>query len=318
MLKSFMLAFLFFSQASYVIGSELQPEQLLLNMQQAMKTLNFEGTVAFLRNDKLDTFRYFHATVDGKEQERMLALNTPIHEVIRDAGAVSCFSESSKQVLVDHRPATDSFLIDLPTQVEEIVEYYDLKIMGEEQVARLQSWVLDVTPKDSYRYGRRIWIDQQYFLPLKVQVYDVDNTVIEQFVFTDLQLQKKALLYDAKAAMAGREIRHIHERLPLTKEPVGFELTQIPAGFVQEFYMQLTLDNTSQTVEHLLLTDGFSSVSVYLDSKGGNMTLGAHNAEGVNSYVRELDNFFVIVMGEVPAENVRYIAEGIKLRASSL
>ncbi|MGR9114882.1 MAG: MucB/RseB C-terminal domain-containing protein [Gammaproteobacteria bacterium] len=294
--------------------TQLSPSQSLLKMQQAMELLNFQGTVAFLRNGKLNTLKYYHASSGGGDQERLVSLNSPLHEIIRDADKVSCFMSSSSKVIVDHRPSARSFLIDLPENLDGLDPYYRFEFSGEEQVAMLTTFVLNILPKDNYRYARRIWIEKQQYLPLKVEVYDHSNNIIEQVVFTELQLKASMPVVDADAATVGREVQHIHKRSPDSFEKARFDLEQVPGGFRKQFFIQMAMRDADQPVEHLLLTDGFSSVSVYLENKNENVELGPHASGSVNAFSRILGGYLVTVMGEVPAATVQYIAEGVKLR----
>ena len=56
--------------AVFAIEPELSAQQCLEKMSRAMKSLNYQGTVAFLKNGRIDTMRYFHAIDGHKEQER--------------------------------------------------------------------------------------------------------------------------------------------------------------------------------------------------------------------------------------------------------
>ena len=74
------------------------------------------------------------------------------------------------------------------------------------------------------------------------------------------------------------------------------------------------MHNAEQPVDHLLLSDGFTSVSIYMENKSAAMQSGLQSVGAVNSYSRTINNYQLTVMGEVPAETVKFIAEGIKLR----
>jgi sigma-E factor negative regulatory protein RseB len=74
------------------------------------------------------------------------------------------------------------------------------------------------------------------------------------------------------------------------------------------------MHNTGQLVDHLLLSDGFTSVSVYMENKSAVMQSGLQSAGAVNSFSRTIGDAQITVMGEVPAETVKFIAEGIKLK----
>jgi len=43
--------------------------------------------------------------------------------------------------------------------------------------------VITVLPKDEFRYGYRLWIDETTAMPLKTQLCDGHGRVIEQIVF---------------------------------------------------------------------------------------------------------------------------------------
>jgi sigma-E factor negative regulatory protein RseB len=64
----------------------------------------------------------------------------------------------------------------------------------------------------------------------------------------------------------------------------------------------------------LLLSDGFSSISVYREAKAGDIQLGLQTLGSVNSFSRVIDNFQITVLGEVPAQTVQFIAQGVKFR----
>ena len=69
---------------------ELNARQVLMKMTHAMDVLDYQGTVAFLKNGKLEPMKYVHAAEKGVQQERLLSLNSPLREIIRDADQVSC------------------------------------------------------------------------------------------------------------------------------------------------------------------------------------------------------------------------------------
>lgn len=311
---SFVLSLTAASACAAEFDAKQSPGQSLIKMQQAMKNLNYQGTVAFLRNGKLNILKYSHASTNGIGQERVVSLNSPLRETIRDENTVSCFFPETSRVIVDHRPATRSFLIDLPEQLNGLEDYYQFTFSGEEQVAMQPTRVLDITPRDQYRYARRIWIDSRQYLPLKIEVYGRSGKTIEQIVFTELEVKPDLPFIDIDSALSNKKVERIHNRQPMSFENAGFELKQVPGGFHKQFFVQMTMHNNNRPVEHLLLSDGFSSVSVYLENKNADIELGPRSTDSVNAFSRIIDDHLVTVMGEVPEETVRYIAEGVELR----
>jgi len=289
---------------------ELNARQVLVKMNHAMEALNYQGTVAFLKNGKLEPMKYVHAAENGVQQERLLSLNSPLREIVRDGDKVSCLFKETQQTIVDHRPFERSFLVDVPKNLDEMEAIYQFEIAGEEDVAMLPSYVVAIQPKDNARYPRKIWIEKQQFLPLKVVVYDNSGVLLEQVVFTDIAVKDTLPFVNVKSVDA----THIHQLQTQSSDQAAFVVTQLPKGFREIFFARKPMHNAEQPVDHLLLSDGFTSVSIYMENKSAEMQPGLQSVGAVNSYSRTINNYQLTVMGEVPAETVKFIAEGIKLR----
>ncbi len=288
--------------------------QWLGRMQQAMKSLNYQGTVAFLRNNKLDTMKYFHAVNKGVEQERLLSLNSPMREVLRTDGNVRCVFKDSKKAVIDHRPVSRSFIVDLPEDFSKKTTAYDFSVAEQQEVAMLPAQVIAIKPRDGFRYARKIWIDRQGFLPLKIEAYDLSGTIIEQVMFTELELKKKLPFAKIDMDADDLKIRHIHQSDLQAMEKAAFSLENIPEAFKEVFFVQMKMQDSRQTVEHLLLSDGFSSVSVYQEYQDASISAGIQSAGTVNSLVKMVGGFQFVVMGDVPVKTIQFIADGIKLK----
>ena len=293
---------------------EINARQALVKMTHAMEVLNYKGTVAFLRNGKLEPMKYVHAAKKGIEQERLLSLNSPMREIIRDSDKVSCLFKETQQIVVDHRPFERSFLIDIPGNLDELGTIYQFEMVGEEDVAMLPSYVVAIRPKDNFRYLRKIWIEKQHFLPLKVVVYDDSDVPLEQVVFTEIEVKDALPFVDISSSDTAPPVQHIHQLQTQSSDLAAFVVTNIPQGFREIFFTRRPMHNTGQPVDHLLLSDGFSSVSVYMENKSAAMQSGLQSAGAVNFFSRTIGDAQLTVMGEVPAETVKFIAEGIKLK----
>ena len=305
---------LLLSVGSAAAESELDARQVVERMNHAMEVLNYQGTVAFLRNGKLEPMKYVHAADKGVEQERLTSLNSPLREIIRDAGQVSCLFKETQQRIVDHRPFERSFLVDVPKNLDNIGVSYQLERVGEENIAMLPSYVIAVQPKDKARYPRKIWIEKQRFLPLKSVVYDNSGVPLEQVVFTEIAVKDALPFVDVKFLDADYPARYIHQAQSQSSGQAAFVATQLPEGFLEIFFARKPMHDAEQPVDHLVLSDGFTSISIYMENKSAAMQSGLQAIGAVNSYSRTIDNYQLTVMGVVPAETVKFIAEGIKLR----
>ena len=279
-----------------------------------MKTLNYQGTVAFFKNGRLDTMKYFHATDNGLEQERLLSLNSPMREVIREAGKVSCVFKNSQKIVVNHHPVSQSFIVDLPVEFSAASINYHFSLRDEESVAMLPTRVISIQAKDKYRYDRKIWIDKQYFLPLKMEVYDLSGETLEQVVFTDLKVDNQPELVSANNKLEDTGVKEVHRTESSSLDGADFVLENIPSGFQAVFFIRMKMDDITQSADHLLLSDGFSSVSVYREAQADDVQLGLQTLGSVNSFSLVIDDFQITALGEVPAQTVQFIAQGVKLR----
>ncbi|WP_411726356.1 MucB/RseB C-terminal domain-containing protein [Methyloglobulus sp.] len=306
--------------------NSLTAKQILQKMVKAMAVSNYQGTVVFLKNDKLEAMKYSHSAEKSKEQERLVSLNSPPREIIRNSDEVSCLFKLTRKVIIDHRPYEHSFIVDVPKNLDELDAGYHFEVVGEEDVAMLPSYVVAIQPKDDFRYARKIWIAKEHFLPMKVVVYGLSGVVLEQVVFTEMRVDKgsvRELNGSAEAAGFAQRADGAEAASSDLSGQAAFEVTALPQGFKQIFFSRKPLHQSDQPVDHLLLSDGLASVSVYLETKKAETTPdsripeGIHSVGAINSMSRTLVDSQLTVLGEVPAPTVKFIAEGIKFRNSA-
>lgn len=322
-LKFFFVSLLLAAANALAADSALSPtpaqpipagKQALTLMLKAMQTLNYQGTVVFFKNGKLEPMKYFHAEAKGREQERLLSLNSPLREIIRDTGNIRCLFKSSQQLVADSRPFEHSFLIDIPQNPDDLDTVYTVTVLGEENIALLPAYVIAIQAKDGLRYSRKIWLDKQHFLPLKVAVYNLSGDVLEQLVFTELEIKALLPFIDTKPTETDAD----HNKPQLQpSDQAAFIIPQLPPGFRERFFTRRLMHNSAQPVDHLLLSDGLASVSVYMEPRQPT-TLDApkdvQSIGAINFYSQPLGAFEFTVMGDVPSETVKLIARSIKLR----
>ncbi|MGR9073801.1 MAG: MucB/RseB C-terminal domain-containing protein [Gammaproteobacteria bacterium] len=290
------------------------PHELVDRMNVAMQTLNYHGTVALLRNGKLETMKLTHASHNGIEQERLVSLNSPLRQIVRDSGKVKCFFRESNKLIVDHRPTRRSFFLDMPEQLSALNGFYSFSCgEKEEKIAMRPTKVVYIQPKDDYRYTRKIWIDKESYLPLKFELLDKSEAVLEQSVFIDIEIADELPIVKIEEEEYS-DVRHIHQIESMPFEQSEFFLANIPAGFQKVFFTQRQMRGQASPVGHLFLSDGISTVSIYFEKGNQDSISNLITAGAIHSFDRQLDSYRLTVMGEVPARTVRFIADGIQLR----
>jgi len=313
------IAVLFFSpaQAETSGDQESGAKTWLSEARQATAKLNYRGIVSYMRDNHIESLHVFHGIINGLEQERLLSLNTPMREVIRTADKVTCYYPETKSVSVDAKPSRHSVLIDLPSDLSQLSKHYSFNLGEVEHVAQRPARIVTILPKDSSRYGRRLWIDVESKLPVKFEWLDENSQVVEAMEFSSLSVEKSIpqdeLLPSTHVDDSWKSKKH--ETLPA--ESLIWTLEGVPEGFHMMSYTRLKRDVSNRAIDHILLSDGVSSVSIYIDELMNEIfTAQPRKIGAINSYTRKLDKYLITVMGEAPEKTVQAIGDGIHLQRS--
>lgn len=292
----------------------INPHHIFTKMTQAIDTLSYQGTVVILKNGKLDTIKYSHFVKNGEHQERLAALNSSLKEVIRTSNKNMHVFNSPESTIIDHHSVWRSFFMNLPSKMEVVDENYDFFLEGEAHVAMLPVWVLIIQPKDNFRYQRKIWIDKKNNLPLRFELLDDNKKVLEQAIFVDIKIEEALPLVEISVADKSNN-KHTHKLDVLPFATSKFIINNIPAGFYEVFFTHRAMRNSSGLVEHLLLGDGFSLVSVYFEQSNNNLKSNLTTVGAINSYTRQIGDYSFTVLGKVPIKTIRLIANNIGMRS---
>lgn len=289
--------------------------QWLDKADEAMQSVAYQGTVVFLKNGHVDIMKYRHVLENSDEIETLTSLNSPLREVTRRSSRVSClFKETSEEVKTQH-PTDRSFIVNLPVSNQAIDDQYLLATAGQETVAMRPAQVIAVLPKDDLRYARKIWVDSETYLPIRAELYGLDGTLLEQVMFAEV-------IVNQKSSEPSVHTRHTDYHEQIKKDASDkfaqsrFQLEFWPSGFDAMFFADKAMQKSQKTVEHLLLSDGFSNISIYFEAKDakGRGLEGLRTLGAVNSFSRTIGDTQVTVLGEVPAKTVELVAKGISLR----
>lgn len=292
--------------------------QWLIEMRTAAVSRDYQGNVSYLKDQQVDSFRLYHKVVDGQEFERLISVNSPLREVVRAGTNVSRYSSDSRQVFVDTKPSSHSVLINLPEDPATLERFYRINLRGQEYVAGQMTQVVALEPRDGFRYTRLLWIDTQTHLPLKFDVLNEEGQSVEQMVFTSINTKDTVLEKDLEpSSHPGASITQISHRETQPLEAFKWTLKQVPEGFQIVSYSVFERPTTGQTVEQLLLSDGFSSVSVYIEEQGASAASGTRRIGAVNVATETRKGHLVTVMGEVPVKTVQLIAKGLEEKVRS-
>jgi sigma-E factor negative regulatory protein RseB len=261
--------------------------------------------------------------------ERLASLDGSGREFIRSGASLACYLPDKRTVVVEQWPQQEP-LVGFPAVNAQTANFYDIKEVARTRLNRRDTHVISVTPKDEYRYGYRLWIDDSTAMPLKTQLCDAHGQVIEQIVFASLTVSSHipdALFKPEFSTEGFRWVRDTQAPLiaPAT-DPAAWNAMRLPPGFHMTVRSAQTLPGSPQPVDHLVFTDGVASVSVFVEiQQSGPQAPGAAAQVPVaevatvgssSAFSTVIDGHKITAVGEVPPVTVQFIATQVKAQGT--
>jgi sigma-E factor negative regulatory protein RseB len=290
------------------------PVGWLGRMDQALRELSYEGRLVYVHGGAVESLRLVHTRDGDRHHERLESLNGAARVVIRNEERVTCLLTESRAISMK-RAATRGALALPEIDPAQLSVAYTPRLEGDGRIAGRPAKVLALVPKDTYRYGYRLFLDAQHALPLKADLLDESGKVLSQTMFVDLRVGPE-VRDDGPADIA--EVSDVavieaHEDVVTEAAPSQWSLSSLPLGFRVAMRGRRAVGPAQSEVEHLLLTDGVASVSLFVSPTpqelDGPTALGA-----VNAYGRQVSGFHVTAMGEVPLRTLQMVVGGLQPR----
>jgi sigma-E factor negative regulatory protein RseB len=282
-------------------------------MKQAMNTSNYEGTLIIRQQDHMQAMHVTHGVDEQGGWEVLESLSGEARKVIRKDGRVTTIFPNRQLLTISRDLQAVPLRPQLPENRDLLKKYYQIALVGEDRVARKPTQVVTVKPKDEYRYGFRFWLDKESGLLLKCDLMDRGGRVIEQLMFSELNILDHSPVADVEMEQ-GKDYRVIdldYGRVePTTNQ---WRVKRLPEGFVLTQASSKPSSHGEGLVHHMVFSDGMASVSVFIENHmPENMVLNGFSSMGaLNAYGQPIDGHHVTVIGEVPEPTVRLIGQSI-------
>lgn len=256
--------------------------------------------------------RIIHRVEDGRSMERLVSLDGSGREIVRTPEEVHFYMPDRRVVLVEPRSDDGSLLRALPSPGPKLDALYTLDLRRGTRLLGREVRVLDIKPRDAYRYGYRLWLDEQSAMPLRSEVVDGEGRTVEAIHFTRLDVGDRIGAGELEPAVdtAGFQWVRSGKRTEPRMAGSGWQVRRAPPGFRLVASRVQVVPGVPVPVQHLIFSDGFASVSVFIEpgsAKGPgppeSATIGSANA-----FSTQVGGHMVTAVGEVPAATVRDIA----------
>ena len=285
---------------------------LVTRLQQAAHGLDYAGIFIYQQGQTVLSSQIAHVADEAGERQRIEVLDGRMRrEFLRHNDEVQSLFPELRLVLVEHR-RTEHFPVFFVGEAGALAEYYTIEMEPEPgRVAGRPCRIAYLDPRDALRWGYRICVDEQSGLLLKAQTVDPDGDVLEQVAFSEVHIGEvdPALLESSHDMRGWRQVR-ADETVDL--RAAGWHIAA-PPGFKPISQVKRTLKH-EKNVHQMVLSDGLAAISVFIETYKPERAdaAGAVEHGATSVYSRQQDAFWRTVLGEVPAQTVRQVAEAIQ------
>jgi len=287
-----------------------------MRMQAASQNISYHGTLVFLQEGQVQSMQVIRKADENGQFERLINLNGVAREVVRKDDLVICYMPESKEVMVSQQKFTGNVLAQLAgNDFARLQNNYLFTMESMERIAGRDAQRILIQPKDSLRYGYRLWIDNKNAILLKSELLDEKGKSLEQAMFADISVVDRIPESLLTPTSTGEGYTW-YRREPDTNEVVldsDWSIESLPKGFSVSSRSRHQMPGSSALSEHWVLSDGLASISVYFEK----LVDGQENFEGispmgvVNAFGALNAEHQITVIGEVPASTVEQLAQSL-------
>ena len=296
------VALLVIAPAVTAADAAVDARQWLDKMSRSSQRISYEGTFVYRRGEQITGMRITHIADERGARERLISLDGAPREVVREAKSVP----QMLAVLEQHSPLSAPTTAALPQEANaELDKFYTFTLGGEDRTAGRITRRVNITPRDQYRYGYRVWLDETTGLLLKSELINEEGNVVEQMMFTAFRVIDKAppVLREhprpAEAVTPAAGVIVSADRWRVGTVPPGFNLTQ---------YVRHNVPGTVRIFDQIVFGDGLASVSVFIEKPADankRLLTGVSHMGPVSAFGTRVGDYHVTAVGEVPAATVQ-------------
>ena len=303
------------STAMLSVVSSSPEATLLRQIQQAARHLNYEGVFTFQQGESIESSRIIHLFDGQDEKERIEVLDGPPREYLRRNDEVQSLFPEQKLILREQQRG-DRFPGLFVTDPTALEAHYQLRTSAElYRVAGRSCRVIEITPRDGHRYGYRLCADSASNLLLKAQTITSDGAVLEQVAFTHVTIghviNEQAL--QPAWPVADWSTQHTKQQV-IDLGAMGWRVPAPPGYLPTSQLARVFADQ--RTVNQLVLSDGLATISIFIEpyraERSEYLSQGAARSGSVNIFGIRIANFWLTVLGEVPATTLELLAQSIQ------
>ena len=291
----------------------------LTRMHEASRQRAYTGTLVVSSASTMSASRIWHVCDGTQQMERVETLTGAPRSTIRHNNDVITFVPDHKVAWVDKRESLGVFPELLRAPSNNLPEFYSVREGGTERVAGYLADMVDILPRDSLRFGYRIWSEKKTGLVVKLQTLGEQGAVLEQVAFSELQLDAPVRMDKLKRLMNDTKGYDVHRQVlrKTTAEAEGWRLKETVPGFLaMSCHTRETESAQSQGTAPMqwVFSDGLASVSLFVEPFDAQRHVAERSAVtgATHSLTRRVGAYWLTALGEVPPATLRRFAMALE------
>lgn len=310
------------AESPEALSGSREAQSWLKKIQSAAQKLNYSGTFVYQQGNQMRTSRITHLLEGKNEIEKLEVLDGKPREYIRTNDEVICYVPEAKTLLVEKRVTHDIFPAILAANPSDISEFYSARMDVVGRVAGRECQAIVLEPKDSLRYGYRLWADKATGLLLRAQTLNEKRDVIEQIAFTQISIGNIDRTR-AKPTFSDTSGWRVENAVTSQASLSGWNVKSLPPGFrkireVKRMVSDATAPGapaTQREVSHMVFSDGLAAISVFIEPGSQSRTEGSIQQGALNIVGKRQGDYWLTIVGEVPSAAIRQVANSIEFKS---
>ena len=311
--------------ASAAVATALEARSLndwLKRMHEAARKRSYSGTFVVSSGGAMSSAKIWHVCEGSQQVERVETLSGAPRSIFRHNDQVITFLPEHKVARSEKRESLGLFPEQFQAADSRIADFYKVRQEGSERVAGVEADIVMIVPRDAMRFGYRVWTERKNGLVVKLQTLDAEGRVLEQAAFSELELDAPVKM-DKLLQMMGKVEGYRVEKPVLVKTSAvaeGWTLkTPVPGFNPMSCYKRpvtaagVPAAAGGEEPLQWIFSDGLASVSIFVEPlerqrhrQESSLSLGA-----TQTLTRQVDAYWITVMGEVPMATLRLFANGL-------
>ncbi|MCF7982440.1 MAG: MucB/RseB C-terminal domain-containing protein [Pseudomonadales bacterium] len=299
--------------------AEPEASNLFQRISNAFRQNNYDGVFIYSHGNSMESLRIVHRLDDTAERERIVRMDGPKHELIRNGEEVTCVHSADWKGDINHRIPAGPFAKAFIRDVSHSSSGYQVELIGPGRIVGRDTMRYAIKPKDEFRYGYQIWLDQETGLLLKSVLLHGER-VLERFQFTQIDLENEIPDTELNLGIKGEVFKHhpllLSESETIEQKKPSWKLTWMPDGFVMRMQGIRRTHGGDMQADTLTYSDGMTAFSIFIEKASAEAQEQMATQKGATvAVVRVIKsnsgNHFVTVVGEVPMTTAKRLAESI-------